>query len=76
MGVELRRYVLAPTERMKEKFTDYGLTTLGMGTREKQQKENERKMSRSRSPLRFDRNIYAEPLSNSALKFSINFEFD
>lgn len=57
-GVELRRYVLPPTERLKDKFKDYGLTTLALGEHGKQQKKEDERQ-RSRSPLQFDRNIYA-----------------
>jgi hypothetical protein len=45
LNVKLRRYALAPIDELKEKFKDYGLTTLGG-------KETVR--DRSRSPLRYD----------------------
>ena len=63
-GVELRRYVLPPTERLKDKFKDYGLTTLALGKHGKQQKKEDERQ-RSRSPLQFDPNIYAVQTAES-----------
>ena len=58
-NVKLRRYALAPIDELKEKFKDYGLTTLG------EKKETVRE--RSRSPLRYDGpDLPVKPESHSA----------
>ena len=63
LDIELRRYVLAPTDELKEKFKDYGLTTLGVA-KEKKEKDGERE--RSRSPLRCDRKLAVPTPGHSA----------